>query len=80
MSILTHFLGDADLQEEGSKLTRPGEDRCRHAWFSDPDPRDRKQLLPISVGAGMSEHVLKWKGEQNRTSRGLGLSKGQLGL
>lgn len=70
MFILTHFLGDADLQEEGSKLTRPGEDRCRHAWFSDPDPQDGKQLLPISVGAGTSEHVLKWKGEQNRTSRG----------
>lgn len=80
MFILTSFLGDADLQEEGSKLTRPGEYRCRHAWFSDPDPQDGKQLLPISVGAGTSEYVLKWKGEQNRTSRAPGLSKRQLEL
>lgn len=79
MFILTYSLGDTDLQEEGSKLTRPGEYRCRHAWFSDPDPQDRKQLLPISVGAGTSAHVLKWKGEQDRPSRGLSLSKGQLG-
>lgn len=58
MLILTLFVGATDVREEGSKLTTPEGYRCRHSWLSGPDPQDRKQLFPISAGAGASENVL----------------------